>query len=341
MRAQALVFSCFLACGTAHKPLDSAVQSSAPPMDDATLKAKSHRFFDAFDRLDVRSIADAIGPGFVWFEYGRFVDRETILKIVQTRIDRHAAAHSRTWSNERTYIGESSAVFIGDAVEHVPAEGGAEAFDKEGWNTLVWVRDGGAWKLAHWQWQKGGIDAEREVWNERFRHPTGFKLEPNQLLVDSVKGRRPGTALDLLMGQGRNAVYLAKQGWQVTGVDISDEGIRIAKEAAVKNKLKLEAIQADIDHWDLGTDKWDLVTMIYAGHDAKLVERAKRSLKKGGLFVLEGFHSVKEGGSGWRTGALAELFKGGFKILRNDVVDDIADFGLRKEKLVRFVAEKQ
>ena len=83
--------------------------------------------------------------------------------------------------------------------------------------------------------------------------------------------------------------------------------------------------------------------MIYAGVDPALVERMKPSLKKGGLFVLEGFHAdsaMAKIGGGWKDGQLAALFKDGYKILRDDVVEDIADWSLTKQKLVRFVAEK-
>jgi hypothetical protein len=91
--------------------------------------------------------------------------------------------------------------------------------------------------------------------------------------------------------------------------------------------------------------KWDLITMIYAGANAKLVARIKPSLKQGGLFISEYFHAesdvAKTGAGGWATGELAALFKDGFKILRDDVVEDNADWaGQRKTKLVRFVAQK-
>jgi ubiquinone/menaquinone biosynthesis C-methylase UbiE len=161
-----------------------------------------------------------------------------------------------------------------------------------------------------------------------------------------VKGRKPGTALDVAMGQGRNAVYLATQGWKVTGVDISDEGMRMAKEAAAAQKLKLDTVTADLDKYDFGKDRWDLVTLIYAGSNADEVQRILPSIKKGGLFVCEYFHAdsevAKTGAGGWATGKLAELFTkaGGFKILRDDVVDDNADWGQRKTKLVRFVAQR-
>jgi SAM-dependent methyltransferase len=92
------------------------------------------------------------------------------------------------------------------------------------------------------------------------------------------------------MGQGRNAVYLASKGWKVTGIDISDEGVRIARETAAKQKLALDAIETDSDTWDFGTSRWALVTMIYSGADVPTVERVKTSLRRGGLFVVEVFH---------------------------------------------------
>ena len=84
--------------------------------------------------------------------------------------------------------------------------------------------------------------------------------------------------------------------------------------------------------------------MIYAGVDPALVERMKPSLKAGGLFVLEGFHAdsaMAKIGGGWKDGQLAGMFRDGHKILRDDVVEDTADWSLTKQKLVRFVAEKQ
>ncbi len=317
----------------------------AADLDEGALKLHSHAFYDAMDRQDVAEFRDTVGPTFVLFEDGRYLDADFMAKSLQSRTDRHAPIRSRTWSDEHIYVGGNAAVFIGEAVEHIPAEADHPATEFDGYNTLVWVREGAHWKVAHASWIKAGIDAERERWNDTFRTSIGFNHDPNQLLVDSTTGRKPGAALDLLMGQGRNALYLAAHGWKVTGVDISDEGLKIAKESAAKQKLKLDAIQADIDQWDLGKDRWDLVTMIYAGDDAKLVERVKPSVKKGGLFVLEYFHAdseaTKAGAGGWHTGALAALFKDGWKIVRDEVVEDTADWGLRRTKLVRFVAEKQ
>lgn len=316
-----------------------------PTLDEATLKAKSHAFVEATDRMDLAAFTAELGPTFVMFREARFLDGPFLAKGIQNRLDRHAPIRSRTWGDEHVYIGGTAAVFIGESVEHVPADADRPAVEFDGYNTLVWVYDGDRWKVAHWQWARAGLEAEKQSWNDTFKASLGFNHKPNQLLVDTVKGRKPGVALDLLMGQGRNALYLAAQGWKVTGVDISDEGLKLARETAAKQKLKLDAIEADIDKWDLGTDRWDLITMIYAGNDHKLVDKAKAGLKKGGLFVLEYFHkdseAAKAGAGGWATGELAALFGNGFKILRDDVVEDTADWSLRKLKLVRFVAEKQ
>jgi 2-polyprenyl-3-methyl-5-hydroxy-6-metoxy-1,4-benzoquinol methylase len=64
---------------------------------------------------------------------------------------------------------------------------------------------------------------DRDFWNGKFSDPqTQFNHQPSRLLVDAIQGRTPGRALDLGMGEGRNAIFLAQQGWQVTGVDLSD-----------------------------------------------------------------------------------------------------------------------
>jgi SAM-dependent methyltransferase len=329
----------------ATKPTALPTPAAPDRIDELAVKARSHAFFDAYDRHDLDGVVADLSPAFVMFEDARFLDGALLRKMVTGRAEAHAAVRSRTWSDEHVFASGNSAVFIGRDVEKAPAEADHGAMELDGYNTLVWVRDGDRWALAHWQWARAGIDAERERWNEAFRNETGFNLKPNQLLVDTVKGRKPGTALDVAMGQGRNALFLAQQGWKTTGVDIADEGMRKAKDRAAQQKLKLETINADVDKFDFGKDKWDLVTLIYAGDNAATVEHIIPSIKKGGLFVCEYFHAdsdmAKGGAGGWKTGQLAELFKTGFKILRDDVVEDNADWaGQRKTKLVRFVAQK-
>jgi hypothetical protein len=64
-----------------------------------------------------------------------------------------------------------------------------------------------------------------------------FNTAPNALLVEAVAERRPGSALDVHMGQGRNAVFLAAKGWRVTGFDFSAEGVGAAPWLPRRNEL--------------------------------------------------------------------------------------------------------
>ncbi len=318
---------------------------TAPELDDAGVIARSHAFYDALDRADTAAFEAELAPGYIMYAGQRFAPREMMLSTLGARIAHHAPIHERTWSDEHVYRSGPTAVFIGKSIEHIPPDADHPAADREGYSTLVWLRGADRWQIVLQEWDRADAQAERAKWNDALASGVGFNKQPNRLLVDTVKDKKPGTALDIGMGQGRNALYLAAHGWKVTGVDIADVGLKLAQEAAAKQKLKLETVLSDIDRYDLGNDRWDLVAMIYAGNDLKLVERIKPALKKGGLFVTEYFDAdspaAKGGAGGWDDAALAAAFKDGFKILKNDRVEDEADWaGQRKTKLVRFVAQK-
>jgi len=316
---------------------------AAPELDDAQVVAKSHEFLESIDHADAAAFEGMVAPSFVYFEHERYVDAKSITAAIHSQNDRHLPLRSHTWSEERVFRSGNAAVFVGHSIEHAPAEGEHKAADVDGFNTVYWVRSDGAWKVAAAQFSRKMTKGE--FWDDAFRGSWGFKTQPNQLLVDTIKGVKPGAALDLATGQGRNSVFLATQGWKTTGVDVSKEGLRQAREQADQKKVKLETVEADMEQWDLGKDKWDLVTMIYCGTSQAVVAKVKPSLKKGGLFVTEYFHADsdagKSGAGGWHTGELKALFADGFDILRDDVVDDIADWTQRKQKLVRFVARKK
>ncbi len=319
---------------------------AAPPaeLDDPTVKARSRAVLEAYDRNDEAAFAPQLARSFVLFEARRVFDRDFVTRRMSKRRERRERSPSRSYADENVHLGPTSAVYIVDSSEHFPANGeGHPEHDYDGWNTLVWVKEGAEWRLASWQIANGGLAADREEWNGTYRERPNFDTKPNRLLVDTLVDRGPGRALDLMMGQGRNAVYLASKGWTTTGVDLSDEGVRIAREAAAKQKLKLEAVVADVTKWDIGTARWDLITMIYAGTDGALIERAKVGLKPGGVFVLETFSAEGErapGVGGAAKGELAARFREGFHVLKDEVVEDEADWGT-KTKLVRFVAQKK
>jgi SAM-dependent methyltransferase len=179
---------------------------------------------------------------------------------------------------------------------------------------------------------------ERSFWNATYREPREFP--PSAFLRDVVKNQRPGRALDIGMGQGRNALFLATQGWKVTGIDISDEGIRQARAAAARRKLALEMILGDYGTWDHGSEAWDLVLLIYTDDDANKV---RRSLKHGGLIVSERFHVDANPRIGTTPDAFARVYGDGFEILRNEVVEEVSVWGgprATPEKVVHFAARK-
>jgi tellurite methyltransferase len=333
-------------CATTSAATTAPAPASTLPsaLDDDAAMARVRAFFAAVDGRDTGAFRALTGKGFFLFEEGHLISADSLSKKWPESVAAGKPARTRTCADEQLRRGDGAVVYVGDCKEHDPPFDDRPAQDWQGWNTVVLVPEDGAWKVALWQWQKSGVEAERDRWNDVFRRGIGYTAKPNRLLVETVAGVRPGTALDVATGQGRNALYLAEQGWQVTGVDISDEGLRLARQAAAERGLALETVLADIDDYDFGTARWDLVTMIYAGNDQGWIERIKPSIKPGGLFVLEFFHrNPADSGEGNFTGVvegeLARAFAG-WQILRDEVVEDVADWGKSKSRLVRFVARK-
>ena len=107
-------------------------------------------------------------------------------------------------------------------------------------------------------------DSER-FWDERYREeeavpergPAAFLVEHRRLLP--TRGR----ALDVAMGTGRNTLYLASLGYEVTGIDVSGVAVARCREEAVRLGLRVEAIQADLESYEMASDVYDLVIDFY------------------------------------------------------------------------------
>ena len=101
-------------------------------------------------------------------------------------------------------------------------------------------------------------------WNERYR---GAELlwtaVPNQFLVAEVEGLAPGTAVDLACGEGRNAVWLAEQGWRVTGVDFSSEGLAKGALLAASRGVDVTWDESAVEGWVAPQGGVDLVVVCY------------------------------------------------------------------------------
>jgi SAM-dependent methyltransferase len=119
-----------------------------------------------------------------------------------------------------------------------------------------------------------------------------FNPAPNAFVARIASGLKPGRALDVQMGQGRNALHLARLGWTVSGFDISGEGIRTAREAAARAGVTLDAVQSDHRAYDFGVEKWDLIVLSYPWipfTDRATYAKILKSLKPGGSLVYEHF----------------------------------------------------
>jgi 2-polyprenyl-3-methyl-5-hydroxy-6-metoxy-1,4-benzoquinol methylase len=124
----------------------------------------------------------------------------------------------------------------------------------------------------------------------RDRNQTRFTTDPSTFLVAMTKDLKPGRALDVAMGQGRNVLYLASKGWDVTGFDIAEEGLKVAQANAARAGLAIRAVKAGWDDFDFGHEQWDLICFIYTDApvvDPQFVARVRDGLKTGGLLLMD------------------------------------------------------
>jgi len=131
-------------------------------------------------------------------------------------------------------------------------------------------------------------------WDDRYSEPGfAYGTAPNDFLV-SVADRIPkGKILSLAEGEGRNAVYLASLGFEVTGVDGSEVGLRKAEELATARGVTIRTIHADLSEVEIAPKEWDGILACFCHLPvtlrAPLHQAVVRGLKLGGDFVLEGF----------------------------------------------------
>lgn len=187
--------------------------------------------------------------------------------------------------------------------------------------------------------------AEVERWNKILtaEKPT-FNVQPNAFLVRAIKDVRAGTALDVGMGQGRNTIYLAQQGWTVTGFDPAAEAVAAAQQQARQLGVSITTVIAGNEDFDFGKDRWDLIVLSYVGF-RETMPKIFESLKPGGRVVVEAFHrdSLKNGpiGAGvvFDSNQLLKLFDQ-YRIVHYEDADDKSDFGTGTNRVVRLVAQK-
>lgn len=134
----------------------------------------------------------------------------------------------------------------------------------------------------------------REMWNQRYGNEEYvYGIAPNDFLKENAHLIPKGRVLCVADGEGRNSVFLAEQGWDVTAVDISEAGVAKSRALAESRSVAVDAHVADIMDFDLGTERWTGVVSIFA-HMPKAIrqvlhQRLIGALAHGGLFILEAY----------------------------------------------------
>ncbi len=114
-------------------------------------------------------------------------------------------------------------------------------------------------------------------------------LSPSRWLVDNIELLPSGRVLDIAMGKGRNAIYLAKRGFKVEGVDVSSEAVNMVREAAREAGVALSAKVADLEAgYKIEAEAYDVI-ICFNYLQRSLVPDIKRGLKNGGVVVYETF----------------------------------------------------
>ncbi|MGC8466097.1 MAG: class I SAM-dependent methyltransferase [Acidimicrobiales bacterium] len=139
------------------------------------------------------------------------------------------------------------------------------------------------------------------IWDDRFA-TNEWPTEPDGPLADHLGGVTPGSAIDLGCGPGRNAIWLAREGWSVTGVDASAVGLSQARLRAEADGIDLELIQADLTTYQPPPKSFDLVVLANMHFSPEertaLFERFGAAVKPGGHFYVSGHHSESFGIAG-------------------------------------------
>jgi SAM-dependent methyltransferase len=169
-------------------------------------------------------------------------------------------------------------------------------------------------------------------WDERYEaKQLVWSAEPNQFLPPAVEGLDPGRALDLAAGEGRNAIWLALQGWSVAAVDFSPVGLKKGQEIAEHNGVSVDWVVADVTSYS-PEEQFDFVAVFYVhlppDSFMKMMNIAREALAPGGKIfgVGHALRNLAEGVGGpqhpsilWDSDLVAPVLLG----LEDVVVEEI------------------
>jgi len=168
---------------------------------------------------------------------------------------------------------------------------------------------------------------DKDRWNKKYDIEIYlFGEKPIPFLVNNIEIIRKGKALDVAMGEGRNGVYLARQGFDVTGLDISEKGLEKAQALAAKHNVTIKTKVVDLENVKLEANSYDLILCTYF-MDRGLYEKFYDALKPGGMVLVETYNvdylKYRQFNAKWalKTNELLDIFKK-MRVLRYQDYDD-------------------
>ena len=168
---------------------------------------------------------------------------------------------------------------------------------------------------------------DKDRWNSKYETEVYlFGEKPIPFLVDNVHLLPKGKVLDIAMGEGRNGVYLATQGFEVLGLDISEKGLEKAHNLAKKNKVTIETKVVDLESFTLEPNSYDVILCTYY-MQKDLFKQFQSALKPGGMIVVETYNvdylKYVQFSRKWAldTNEMLDIFKG-LRVIRYQDYDD-------------------
>lgn len=137
----------------------------------------------------------------------------------------------------------------------------------------------------------------KEFWNSRYSATDfAYGKEPNRFFAGEILKLKPGIALFPAEGEGRNAVFAAKLGWEVTAFDISEAGKSKALRLADEQNIRIKYEVLPLEEFDSEKESFDLIVLIFAHFPSEKRKAYHRHLiqflRPGGIIILEGFSKV-------------------------------------------------
>ncbi len=132
------------------------------------------------------------------------------------------------------------------------------------------------------------------MWDKRYSaEEYVYGKEPNDFLRENFAKLKKGKVLCIGDGEGRNSVFLAKQGLEVTALDLSAVGLKKAEKLAKENDVNISTIHADLNDYEFEAETWDCIVSIFCHLPPNVRKKVHKGvvtgLKKDGIFLLESY----------------------------------------------------